>query len=95
MNIAPINIDGQEWPYLSTNLAITSRYLPDGTMDASVSARFVPTRIDNGDVKTLPEKAMTFFRGSLRELRDQSEADAMTAIRNALEAFVAAKLNQP
>lgn len=94
MNITPLNIDGQEWPYLSTNLAITSRYAPDGTMDASVAARFVPTRIDNGEVVTLDAQALTFFRGSLKELRDSHEVEAMVAIRTALEALVAAKLAQ-
>lgn len=93
MTITPLTIDGQEWPYLSTNLAITSRYAPDGSMDASVSARFIPTRVENGEVITLDSAAMTFYRGSLTELVDAHEVDAMTAIKSALEGFVASKMS--
>lgn len=91
----PLILQGQEWPYLSTNLAISSRYAPDGTMDASVAARFIPTRIDeNGEVKTLESEQITLFRGSLTELKDPHEIKAMIAIKTALEELITSKLGQ-
>lgn len=87
----PIIIDGQAWPYLTTNLAVTSRYSPDGTMDASIAARFIPTRIDGSEVITLDAQAFTLFRGSLTELKDANEADAMLAIKTALETLITKK----
>ena len=94
MTINPLNLNGKDWPFLSTNVAITSRYAPDGTMDASVAARFVPTRLENGEVQMLEDQALTLYRGSLKELRDANEVAAMTSIKTALEVFIASKLSQ-
>lgn len=92
MSIEPITIDGKEWSLLYTNLAISSRYNPDGSLDASVSARFVPTRIQDGVVESSEENAIVFYRGSLSELECPAESAAMTTIKSALEQLVAAKL---
>lgn len=95
MTINPLLLDGKEWPYLTTNLAISSRYSVDGSMDASVSAVFTPTRIDeNGEVAQLPDQRIVLFRGSLSELKDQHEIKAMLAIKTALEELIASKLGQ-
>lgn len=87
----PIEIDGVSYPYLTTNMAVTSRHLPDGSMDASVALRFIPTRIVDGVVTQNDAGAISIFRGSLVELRDQSEGLAMLAIKQAIEALVSAK----
>jgi hypothetical protein len=88
----PLNIDGKEWPYLTTNMAITSRYSPEGNMDASIALRFIPTRMENGEVITNDQQAMTMYRGSLLELKDANETAAMVAIKNALETLIANKI---
>lgn len=92
MNIPTITIEGKEYPLVYTNLSVSSRYDSDGVMDVSIAARFVPTRIENGSAISAEDHAITFFRGSLSELKDTAEVQAVTAIKTALENFMVAKL---
>jgi hypothetical protein len=90
----PLIIQDQQWDYITTNLAITSKYDQLGNMDACVAARFIPTRIDeNGEIKTLDTEAITLFRGSLSELKDTHEMKAMIAIKTALEELILSKVS--
>jgi hypothetical protein len=48
----PLQIDGQTFDRYSLNLAITGKYNGDGTTDAHVAMRLIPTRIEDGQVHT-------------------------------------------
>jgi hypothetical protein len=48
----PIQIDGQTFDRYSLNLAITGKYNGDGSTDAHVAMRLIPTRIEDGQVIT-------------------------------------------
>ena len=86
---APIIIDGKQYDKFSLNLAITGRYLPDGS-DANVAMRLVPTRIENGEVITADEAAIGIALGSLAG-SDEATQQAVGAIQSALQAYIEAK----
>jgi hypothetical protein len=86
----PIEIDGKQYPKLSLNLAITGRYLGDGSSDANVAMRLVPTRIENGEVITADEAAIGIALGSLAG-SDEATQQAVGAIQAALQAYITAK----
>jgi hypothetical protein len=48
----PLQIDGKTYPKFSLNLAITGKYSGDGSSDANVAMRLIPTRVENGEVIT-------------------------------------------
>ena len=86
----PITIDGKQYDKFSLNLAITGRYLGDGSSDANVAMRLVPTRIENGEVLTADEAAIGIALGSLAG-SDAATQQAVGAIQNALQTYIAAK----
>jgi hypothetical protein len=86
----PIQIDGKSYPKLSLSLAITGRYLSDGSSDANVAMRLVPTRIENGEVITADESAIGIALGSLAG-SDEATQQAVGAIQAALQTYIAAK----
>ena len=86
----PIQIDGKSYDRYSLNLAITGRYLPDGSSDANVAMRLVPTRIETGEVITADEAAIGIALGSLAG-SDAATLQAVGAIQTALQAYIAAK----
>ena len=86
---APIEINGKQYDKFSLNLAITGRYLPDGS-DANVAMRLVPTRIENGEVITADEAAIGIALGSLVG-SDAATQQAVGAIQSALQAYIVAK----
>ncbi len=86
----PIEIDGKQYPKLSLNLAITGKYNGDGSSDANVAMRLVPTRIENGEVITADEAAIGIVLGSLAG-SDEATQQAVGAIQAALQAYIAAK----
>ena len=86
----PITIDGKQYDKVSLNLAITGRYLGDGSSDANVAMRLVPTRIENGEVLTADEAAIGIALGSLAG-SDAATQQAVGAIQNALQTYIAAK----
>jgi len=86
----PITIDGKSYPKFSLNLAITGRYLGDGSSDANVAMRLVPTRIENGEVITADESAIGIALGSLAG-SDEATQQAVAAIQQALQTYITAK----
>ena len=87
---APSTIDGKQYDKLSLNLAITGRYLGDGSSDANVAMRLVPTRIENGEVITAAEAAIGIALGSLAG-SDAATQQAVGAIQSALQTYIVAK----
>jgi hypothetical protein len=87
----PIQIDGKQYPKYSLNLAITGRYLGDGSSDACINLLLTPTRIEAGEVITAPEASISLLRGSLNEVTDPAEQAAIGAIQAALQNLLAAK----
>ena len=86
----PIEINGKQYPKLSLNLAITGRYLGDGSSDANVAMRLIPTRIEDGEVITADNAAIGISLGTLAG-SDQATQQAVGAIQAALQAYITAK----
>ena len=86
----PIQIDGKQYDKFSLNLAITGRYLGDGSSDANVAMRLVPTRIEDGVVETVDEAAIGIVLGSLAG-SDEATQQAIAAIQAALQTYLQAK----
>lgn len=86
----PITIDGKSYDRYSLNLAITGRYLGDGSSDANVAMRLVPTAIEDGEVITADEAAIGIALGSLAG-SDAATQQAVGAIQSALQAYIVAK----
>jgi hypothetical protein len=87
---APIEINGKSYDKFSLNLAITGRYLGDGSSDANVAMRLVPTRIEDGEVITADEAAIGISLGTLAG-SDEATQQAVGAIQAALQAYITAK----
>jgi hypothetical protein len=86
----PITLDGKSYPKFSLNLAITGKYLGDGSSDANVAMRLVPTAIENGEVITADSAAIGIALGSLSG-SDEATQQAVTAIQAALQTYITAK----
>jgi len=86
----PLQIDGKTYDRYSLNLAITGRYLGDGTSDANVAMRLVPTRLENGEVITADESAIGIALGSIAG-SDEATQQAVGAIQAALQSYIQAK----
>ena len=87
----PITLEnGQTFDRFSLNLAITGKYNGDGSTDANVAMRLVPTRIDNGEVITADEAAIGIALGTLAG-SDAATQQAVAAIQSALQAYLQAK----
>lgn len=87
---SPITIDGKQYDKFSLNLAISGKYNGDGSSDANVAMRLVPTRIENGEVITADEAAIDIVLGSLAAA-DEATQQAVGAIQSALQAYIHAK----
>ena len=86
----PITIDGKTYDKFSLNLAITGKYLGDGSSDASIAARFIPTRVENGEVEMNDSAAKCFALGSLSD-SDEATLTAVAEISAALQKFILSK----
>ena len=86
----PIEINGKSYDKFSLNLAISGRYLGDGSSDANVAMRLVPTLIQDGEVITADESALGIALGSLAGA-DAATQQAVGAIQAALQAYISAK----
>jgi hypothetical protein len=86
----PIQIDGKTFDRFSLNLAITGKYHADGSSDAQVAMRLIPTRIANGQVETADAAAIGISLGTLAG-SDQATQQAVAAIQAALQAYLQAK----
>jgi hypothetical protein len=86
----PIQIDGQTFDRYSLNLAITGKYHGDGSTDAHVAMRLIPTRIEDGQVLTADAHAIGISLGTLSGA-DAATQQAVAAIQAALQAYLQAK----
>jgi hypothetical protein len=86
----PITIDGQTYDRYSLNLAITGKYKTDGSSDAQVAMRLIPTRIADGAVETADAAAIGISLGTLAG-SDQATQQAVAAIQQALQTYLQAK----
>jgi hypothetical protein len=87
---SPIQINGKSYDKFSLNLAITGKYNGDGSTDANVAMRLVPTAIENGEVITADEAAIGIALGSLAG-SDEATQQAVGAIQAALQTYITAK----
>jgi hypothetical protein len=93
----PLQIDGKTYDKYSLNLAITGSYKADGSQDASIAMRLVPTRIAPANdeapamVETADSAAIGLLRGHLSEIADPAEQSAVAAIQAALQNLISAK----
>jgi hypothetical protein len=86
----PIQINGQTFDRYSLNLAITGKYNGDGSTDAHVAMRLIPTRIADGQVITADAAAKGISLGTLAGA-DAATQQAVAAIQSALQAYLQAK----
>lgn len=86
----PITIDSKQYDRYSLNLAITGKYKADGSTDAHVAMRLIPTRIEDGQVHTADAHALGISLGTLAGADAPTQA-AVAAIQTALQTYLAAK----
>jgi len=86
----PLQIDGKTYDRYNLNLAITGKYNGDGSSDANVAMRLVPTRIEDGEVTTVDSAAIGIALGSLAG-SDEATQQAVGAIQAALQNYIQAK----
>jgi|688.fasta_scaffold1307648_1 hypothetical protein len=87
----PIEIAGKSFDHYSLNLAINGKYLPDGTPDASIAARFIPTRlVEDGEPEQAQEQSVNIALGSLSGA-DAPTLTAVAEISAALQKFIISK----
>ena len=86
----PITIDGKQYDRYSLNLAITGKYNSDGSSDANVAMRLVPTRIADGQVYTADAHAIGISLGTLAGA-DTATQTAVASIHSALQTYLQTK----
>lgn len=72
---------------ISINLAVTTRFNADGSEDASIALRAIPTVIADGVVTTDDANAQTYYRGSVAEITDSGEAAKVQSLVAAIKAL--------
>lgn len=88
---SPITITGKVFDKYSLNLAINGKYLADGTPDASIAARFIPTRlVEDGEAEQAQEQSVNIALGSLSG-SDEPTLTAVAEISAALQKFILSK----
>jgi hypothetical protein len=87
----PIQINGKSFDRYSLNLAINGKYNADGTPDASIAARFIPTRlVEGGEPEQAQEHSVNIALGSLSG-SDAATLTAVAEISAALQKFILSK----
>jgi hypothetical protein len=86
----PIEINGKSYDRYSLNLAINGKYNANGTLDASIAARFIPTRIEGDEVEQSQEQSVNIALGSL-SAADEPTLSAVAEIGAALQKFIVSK----
>jgi hypothetical protein len=86
----PIVIGEKSFDLFSLNLAITGKYNADGSSDANVAMRLIPTRIEDGEVITADAEAKGIALGSLAG-SDEATQQAVASIQTALQQFILSK----
>lgn len=83
----PIVIDGKVYDLYSMNLAVTSFYKGDGTEDANIAMRLIPTRVADGQVETTEFEIKNIALGTL-EGDDIITQTAVATIKQALQTYI-------
>ena len=87
----PIVIGEKSFDLFSLNLAINGKYNADGTSDASIAARFIPTRlVENGEPEQAQEHSINIALGSLSG-SDDPTLTAVAEISAAIQKFIISK----
>ena len=86
----PIIINGQVFDRYSLNFAVTGKYRKDGTTDASVALRLIPTRIEDEEVITAEDADKVVVLGSMADA-DEAAQTAFAAISTALQTYLVSK----
>ncbi len=86
----PIVIGEKSFDLFSLNLAINGKYNADGSSDASIAARFIPTRIEGDEVEQAQEQSVNIALGSLSGA-DQPTLTAVAEISAAIQKFILSK----
>jgi hypothetical protein len=87
----PIEIDGKSFDRYSLNLAINGKYNADGSRDASIAARFIPTRlVEDGEPEQAQEQSVNIALGSLSG-SDEATLTTVAEISAALQKFIISK----
>ena len=86
----PIQIDGKQYDRYSLNLAITGKYNGNGSSDANVAMRLVPTRIEDGVVETADAEAKGISLCTLAGCEAATQ-QASAAIQTALQTYISEK----
>jgi hypothetical protein len=86
----PIVIGEKSFDLFSLNLAINGKYNADATSDASIAARFIPTRIEGDEVEQAQEQSVNIALGSLSG-SDEPTLTAVAEISAALQKFIISK----
>jgi hypothetical protein len=87
----PIEIDGKSFDRFSLNLSISGRYLANGSSDAAIAARFIPTRlVEDGEPEQAQEHSVNLALGSLSG-SDEPTLTAVAEISAALQKFIISK----
>ena len=86
----PLEIDGKSYDRYSLNLAINGKYNADGTTDASIAARFIPTRLEGDEVEQAQEASVNIALGSLSGA-DEPTLTAVAEISAAIQKFILSK----
>jgi hypothetical protein len=86
----PIEIEGKSFDRFSLNLAINGKYNADGTPDASIAARLIPTRIEGDEVEQAQEQSVNIALGSLSGA-DAPTLTAVAEISAAIQKFIISK----
>lgn len=73
---------------ISINLAVTTKFNSDGSEDASIAMRVIPTLINDGVVITRDNEAQSYYRGSINEITDQVELSKIQALIDAIKGLV-------
>ena len=87
----PIVIGEKSFDLFSLNLAINGKYNASGTPDASIAARFIPTRlVENGEPEQAQEHSINIALGSLSG-SDDPTLTAVAEISAAIQKFIISK----
>jgi hypothetical protein len=86
----PVIINNVPYPFFSTNLAITTKYV-NGEFEANAALRLVPTRLDEtGTPEVSEENAKSILFGTVKDMSGP-ELDAMQKIYNAVQEYLVLK----
>jgi len=83
-------IEGATFDRYNLNLAISGRYLPDGTADAEIALRLTPVRVESNTIATANDGAIGIALSTLSG-GDESTRRAVTEIQAALQTYITAR----